>query len=38
MGYKPGEADRAVENLAGRLADDAPMADLVKEALAFLSK
>jgi Holliday junction DNA helicase RuvA len=38
MGYKPGEADRAVEQLAGRLADGAPMADLVKEALAFLSK
>lgn len=38
MGYKPGEADRAVEHLAGRLADGAPMADLVKEALAFLSK
>lgn len=38
MGYKPGEADRAVEHLAARLADGAPMADLVKEALAFLSK
>jgi Holliday junction DNA helicase RuvA len=38
MGYKPSEADRAVEHLAVRLAEDAPMADLVKEALAFLSK
>lgn len=38
MGYKPSEADRAVEHLAPRIADDAPMADLVKEALAFLSK
>src|SRR4051812_6127706 len=38
MGYKPSEADRAVEQLNPRLADGAPMADLVKEALAFLSK
>ena len=38
MGYKPSEAERAVEHLAGRIADDAPMADLVREALAFLSK
>lgn len=38
MGYKPGEADRAVEHLSVRLSENAPMADLVKEALAFLSK
>lgn len=38
MGYKPSEAERAVEHVAARLADEAPMAELVKEALAFLSK
>lgn len=38
MGYKPGEADRAAQALEGRIADGAPMADLVREALAVLSK
>jgi len=38
MGYKPGEADRAVEHLGTRIADGGPMPDLLKEALAFLSK
>lgn len=38
MGYKPGEADRAVEALAGRIAEGAALADLVREALAVLSK
>lgn len=37
MGYKPSEADRAVEHLGGKLAE-LPVADLLKEALAFLSK
>ena len=38
MGYKPAEADRAVEQLADRIAGGAAMADLVKDALAILSK
>jgi len=38
MGYKPSEADRAVEQLGPRIADGAAMADLVREALAILSK
>ncbi len=37
MGYKAGEADRAVEQLGARV-DELPLADLVKEALAVLSK
>jgi Holliday junction DNA helicase RuvA len=38
MGYKPAEADRAVEHLAARVSEGAAMPDLIKEALAFLSK
>lgn len=38
MGYKPSEADRAVQALEGRIADGAPMPDLLREALAVLSK
>lgn len=37
MGYRQSEADRATEQLRDRL-DDAPLADLLKEALAILSK
>jgi Holliday junction DNA helicase RuvA len=37
MGYKTGEADRAIEHL-GVKASDLPLPDLLKEALAFLSK
>jgi holliday junction DNA helicase RuvA len=39
MGYKPGEADRAIELLGrdGKLAE-LPLADLLREALAVLSK
>ncbi|MBX3230363.1 MAG: Holliday junction branch migration protein RuvA [Labilithrix sp.] len=38
MGYKQSEADRAVEQLAPRIAEGAALTDLVKEALALLSK
>jgi Holliday junction DNA helicase RuvA len=37
MGYKPAEAERAVLGLGPRV-DDAPLADLLREALAFLAK
>lgn len=37
MGYRPSEADRAVAALAPR-TEDAPLAELVREALAVLSK
>ncbi|MBX3185729.1 MAG: Holliday junction branch migration protein RuvA [Labilithrix sp.] len=37
MGYRQSEADRAVEQLAGKLAET-PLPDLLKEALAVLSK
>lgn len=37
MGYRPSEAERAVDQLRDRL-DEAPLADLLKEALAFLAK
>ena len=37
MGYKAGEADRAIEQLGGKL-EELPLADLLKEALAVLSK
>lgn len=37
MGYRPSEAERAVEQLRDRL-DEVPLADLIKEALAFLAK
>jgi Holliday junction DNA helicase RuvA len=37
MGYKTGEADRAIEHL-GVKASELPLPDLLKEALAFLSK
>lgn len=39
MGFRPAEADRAVTALAqGRNLDDAPIGDLVREALAILSR
>lgn len=38
MGYKPAEADRAVEQLAPRIEEGVGLPDLVKEALAVLSK
>jgi Holliday junction DNA helicase RuvA len=37
MGYRPAETDRAIAALGTRV-DEAPLADLVREALAFLSK
>ena len=37
MGYKSGEADRAVELLGDKLAE-APLPELIREALAVLSK
>jgi Holliday junction DNA helicase RuvA len=37
MGYRQAEAERAVDQLGARLAE-APMPDLVKEALSLLSK
>jgi Holliday junction DNA helicase RuvA len=37
LGYRPAEAERAVRELEARLAS-APLADLVKEALAILAK
>jgi Holliday junction DNA helicase RuvA len=37
MGYRPAETDRAIAALGGRV-DEAPLADLVREALAMLSK
>ncbi len=37
MGYRPAEADRAIEQLGGKLAE-LPLPDLLKEALAVLSK
>lgn len=37
MGYKSAEAERAVEQLGGKLAE-LPLPDLLKEALAVLSK
>lgn len=37
MGYKAGEADRAIEQLGGKVVE-LPLADLLKEALAVLSK
>jgi len=37
MGYKGGEADRAIEQLGGKLVE-LPLPDLLKEALAILSK
>jgi holliday junction DNA helicase RuvA len=37
MGYRPAEAERAVIGLGARV-DDAPLADLLREALAFLAK
>jgi Holliday junction DNA helicase RuvA len=36
MGFRPAEADRAVASLGGRV-EEAPLADLVREALAVLS-
>jgi Holliday junction DNA helicase RuvA len=36
MGYRPAEAERAVAQLGGRV-DEAPLADLVREALAILA-
>lgn len=38
MGYRQAEADRAVEQLSGKLSDDHPLPELLKEALAILSK
>ncbi|MBS2019842.1 MAG: Holliday junction branch migration protein RuvA [Deltaproteobacteria bacterium] len=39
MGYRQAEADRAVEQLASKLGDgEHPLPDLLKEALAILSK
>lgn len=38
MGYRQVEADRAVEQLASKLSEDHPLPDLLKEALAILSK
>ena len=37
MGYKSGEADRAIEQLGGKIVE-LPLPDLLKEALAVLSK
>lgn len=37
MGYRPAEADRAVEQLGGKVAE-LPLPDLLKEALAALSR
>lgn len=37
MGYRQAEADRAIEQLGGKLAD-APLPDLLRDALAILSK
>lgn len=37
MGYRQGEADRAIEQLGGKLAE-LPLPELLKEALAVLSK
>jgi Holliday junction DNA helicase RuvA len=37
MGYRQGEADRAVEQLSARIGE-APLPELLKEALAVLSK
>ncbi|MBX3264452.1 MAG: Holliday junction branch migration protein RuvA [Labilithrix sp.] len=37
MGYKSGEADRAVEQLGDKVAE-APLPELIREALAVLSK
>ena len=37
MGYRPAEAERAIEQLGG-VVDTMPLADLIKEALAALSK
>lgn len=37
MGYKPAEADRAIEQLGDKMYE-LPIADLVKEALSVLSK
>lgn len=37
MGYKPSEAERAIEQLDGKI-EALPLPDLLKEALAFLSK
>jgi Holliday junction DNA helicase RuvA len=37
MGYRPSEADRAVNALAAR-TEELPLADLVREALAVLTK
>lgn len=37
MGYKSGEADRAIEQLGGKVVE-LPLPDLLKEALAVLSK
>ncbi|HEY8079027.1 MAG TPA: Holliday junction branch migration protein RuvA [Labilithrix sp.] len=37
MGYRPAEADRAIEQLGAKLAE-LPLPDLLKEALAVLSK
>lgn len=37
MGYKAGEAERAIEQLGGKVAE-LPLPDLLKETLAFLSK
>ena len=37
MGYRPAEADRAIEQLGPKLAE-LPLPDLLKEALAVLSK
>jgi len=38
MGYRQAEADRAVEQLSAKLSDDHPLPELLKEALAILSK
>jgi len=37
MGYKPAEAERAIEQLGDKMYES-PIADLVKEALSVLSK
>ena len=37
MGYKPAEAERAIEQLGDKMYE-LPIADLVKEALSVLSK
>jgi Holliday junction DNA helicase RuvA len=37
MGYRQGEADRAIEQLGGKVSE-MPLPDLLKEALAVLSK